>query len=135
MPVAAISVQGRGAGGVAGMRLRAGASVVGGGAMIGDGVVIIVTSDRGTKATPYGELPAKGRGGQGVRIARLADDETVTLVRVGGSEGGLLVQMADDADPRKLDPNPVGFDIEATNRDLVPTRTERQIRVLAPGRW
>jgi hypothetical protein len=43
--------------------------------------------------------------------------------------------MASDEDPKRLDPNPVPFEIEATNRDLVPVRTERQIMVLAPGRW
>ena len=123
------------AGGVAGMKLKRGATVVGAGALIGDGVVITVTSERGAKATPYGELPVKGRGGQGVRIARLADGETITLIYSGSPDSGLLAQMADDDDPKKLDPNPVPFEIEATNRDLVPVRTNRQVRVLAPGRW
>ena len=135
LPLDSVSVQGRGAGGVAGMKLRPGATAVGAGALIGDGVVITVTSERGAKATPYGELPVKGRGGQGVRIARLADGETITIIYSGSPDFGLLAQMADDDDPKKLDPNPVPFEIEATNRDLVPVRTERQIRVLAPGRW
>jgi DNA gyrase subunit A len=131
-----ISVQGRGAGGIVGMKPRAGEQVVGAGALIGDGVVITVTSDKGAKATPYSELPAKGRGGQGVRIARLGDGESIDLVHVGSQESGnLLAQMTSDDDPKKLDPNPVPFEIEATNRDLVPSRTERQILVLAPGRW
>jgi DNA gyrase subunit A len=135
LPLDSVSVQGRGASGVAGMKLKPGAAVVGAGALIGDGVVITVTSERGAKSTPYGELPAKGRGGQGVRIARLADGETIRLIYSGRPDFGLLAQMADDDDPKKLDPNPVPFEIEATNRDLVPVRTERQVRVLAPGRW
>ena len=134
-PLDSVSAQGRGAGGVVGIKLKPGATVVGAGALIGDGVVITVTSERGAKATPYGELPAKGRGGQGVRIARLPDGEVVTLSYCGNPDFGLLAQMVSDDDPKKLDPNPVPFAIEATNRDLVPLRTERQIRVLAPGRW
>jgi hypothetical protein len=43
--------------------------------------------------------------------------------------------MADDEDPRKLDPHPVEVELEPSARDLVPARTERQILVLAAGRW
>ena len=43
--------------------------------------------------------------------------------------------MADDDDPRKIDPNPVPFDVEPTGRDLVPARLERSVMVLADGRW
>jgi hypothetical protein len=56
------------------------------------------------------------------------------VVRVGSGDG-LLAQMGADDDPRKLDPNPVPFATEPTRRDLVSLRTERQILVLAPGRW
>ena len=134
LPLDSVSVQGRGAGGVAGMKLKGEATVVGAGPVIGDGVVITVTSGGAAKTTPYDELPAKGRGGQGVRITRLDGDEVITVVQVGSGEG-LLAQMASDDDPRKLDPNPVPFTVEPTKRDLVPTRTERQILTLAPSRW
>jgi DNA gyrase subunit A len=135
LPVDTVSMQGRGAGGVAGMKLKGDAKVVGAGALIGDGASIIVTDTAGLKATPYEELPAKGRGGQGVRLARIADGETVTLAWFGAMPADLLVQMADDDDPKKVDPNPVPLDPEPSGRDLVPARTERQILVLAPGRW
>jgi DNA gyrase subunit A len=140
MPVDSVSVQGRGAGGVAGMKLRSGSVVVGAGVILGDGVVLTVTSELGAKATPFEEFETKGRGGQGVRIAKLNDSETVTIVWLGslaslGGPGELLAQMADDDDPTKLDPNPVGFSVEPTKRDLVPTRTERQVRSLGPSRW
>ena len=79
MPLDSISVQGRGAGGVAGMKLKAGAEVVGAGPVIGD-VVLTITSDSAAKATPYEEFESKGRGGQGVRVAKLGTAETVTLV-------------------------------------------------------
>ena len=136
LPVDAISVQGRGAGGVAGMKLRGDAKVIGAGALIGDGVVLTITSAAAAKVTPYEELPVKGRGGQGVRIAKLADGESLTLAWTGSSAMiDLLAQMADDDDPKKLDPNPVPFDLAPTGRDLVPNRTERQIIVVAPARW
>ena len=132
--VDAVSVQGRGAGGVAGIKPRSGASVVGAGAVLGDGVVLIATSESGVKATPYSEIPDKGRGGQGIRLAKLADGESVIAVVVG-SGSGLLTQMASDDDPKKVDPNPVPMEVESSNRDLVPGRSERQIFVVAPGRW
>ena len=132
--VDAVSIQGRGAGGVAGIKPRSGASVVGAGAALGDGVVLIATSDSGVKATPYSEIPDKGRGGQGIRIAKLADGESVIAVVVG-SGTGLLTQMANDDDPKKVDPNPMPLEVEPSNRDLVPGRSERQIFVVAPGRW
>ncbi|MEM9203819.1 MAG: DNA topoisomerase (ATP-hydrolyzing) [Actinomycetota bacterium] len=140
MPVDSISAQGRGAGGVAGMKLKGGAVVVGAGPVIGDGVVLAITSASGAKATPYEEFESKGRGGQGVRSAKLASGETVTLAWFGtlgsiGGAGDLLAQMADDADPKKLDPNPVPFTVEPSKRDLVPTTTERQVMVLGPSRW
>ncbi len=135
LPVDAVSVQGRGAGGVAGMKLRGDAVVVGAGVLIGDGAAIIVTDAAGMKATPYEELPVKGRGGQGVRLAKLGAGESVTLAWFGAMPADLLAQMAADDDPRKIDPNPVPLDPEPSARDLVPVRTERQILVLAPGRW
>ena len=140
MPLDSISVQGRGAGGVAGMKLKAGAEIVGAGPAIGDGVMLTITSDSAAKATPYEEFESKGRGGQGVRVAKLGAVETVTLAWFGslsslGGPGALLAQMADDEDPKKLDPNPVPFDIEASKRDLVPAKTERQVKVLGPSRW
>ena len=136
LPADSISVQGRGAGGVAGMKLKGEARIVAAGPMIGDGVVVTISSESGAKATPYEDFDPKGRGGQGVRIARLAGNEQILTAWFGDLvEGTLLAQMADDHDPKKLDPNPVPFTVEATKRDLVPSRTERQILVLAPARW
>ena len=116
------------------MKLKGDAAIVGAGPVLGDEVVVTVTSGGGAKSTPAEEFPAKGRGGQGIRIAKLDSGETVTLARVG-SGTGLLAQMASDDDPKKLDPNPVPLELEPSKRDLVPARTERQVLVLAPGRW
>ncbi len=134
--IESISVQGRGAGGVAGMKLKGDARVVGAGPLIGDGQAIVITSESGAKATAYDEFEVKGRGGQGVRIARLSSGEGLLAAWFGDPvEGELLAQMADDDDARKLDPNPVAFMLDSTSRDLVPSRTERQVIVLAPARW
>jgi DNA gyrase subunit A len=131
-----VSAQGRGAGGVAGMKLKDDAQIVGAAAMLGDGAVITITSESGAKGTPFEEFESKGRGGQGVRVARLASGESISAMWVGNASfDGLLAQMADDHDPKKLDPHPVVFDVEVTKRDLVPTRTERQVMILSPSRW
>ena len=116
------------------MKLKGDARVVGAGALVGDGAAIIVTDAAGVKATPYEELPVKGRGGQGVRLAKL-NGEVVTLAWFGAMPADLLTLMADDDDPKKIDPNPVPFDPEPSGRDLVPARTKRQILVVAPARW
>jgi len=131
---ASVSVQGRGAGGVGGMKLRPGASVVAASTASDSDLVIAVTSDSGIKTTPVGELPSKGRNTQGVRLVKLSKGESVTVAIVG-SGLGLLSQMSADDDPRKLDPHPVPLWVEPSRRDLVAAATERQIRVIAPGRW
>ncbi|MCY3851629.1 MAG: DNA topoisomerase 4 subunit A [Acidimicrobiaceae bacterium] len=135
-PVDGINDQGRGASGVAGMRLLGGAKVVGADVLLGDGVALTVTSGCGAKATPFGDLLAKGRGGQGVRIAKLAGGETVTGTWFGpAAMTDVYALMADYDDPRKLDPNPVAFNVDPSARDLVPSRTERQIMVIGDARW
>lgn len=134
--VDAINDQGRGAAGVAGMKLLGSAEVVGADALLGDGVVLTVTSAAGAKATPYADLPAKGRGGQGVRVAKLAAGETVTATWFGpATMTDVYSLMADYDDPRKLDPNPVPLNIGPSARNLVPSRTDRQVMVVADARW
>lgn len=128
--------QGRGASGVAGMRVRDNAEVVGADVLLGDGVVLTVTSAKGVKATPYSDLRTQGRGGRGVRIARLASGEMITGTWFGpATMTDVFALMADYDDPRTLDPNPLPLSLEASARDLVPIRTERQIMELADARW
>ncbi len=133
-PTEAVSIQGRGAAGVAGMKLRGDAVVVGAGPTIGDEDLVTVTSDSCAKATPVGDLESRGRGGVGVRITKLADRASLTLVRLG-QPMDLLAVMASDDDPRKPDPNPVPLMLEPTRRDLVSGATERQVLALGPARW
>ncbi len=132
-----ISVQGRGAAGVAGMNVKDNAVVVGAGAVddgIWDGVVVTVTSQSEIKATPYEELSAKGRGTGGVRVCKLRDGDKVTIAHVGAAEN-LWVLMSTDDDATKLDPRPVALDIEPSRRDLTSSRTERQILSAGYVRW
>ncbi|XVX18806.1 DNA gyrase/topoisomerase IV subunit A [Actinomycetota bacterium] len=90
-PASAVRPQGRTAGGMAGVRLSAGASVVFFGAVDGTRDAIVVTSSGsasalpGTepgslKVTPYSEYPPKGRATGGVRCHRfLRGEDTLVL--------------------------------------------------------
>jgi len=133
-PVDGISVQGRGAGGVSGIRLRGDTTVVGAGPVLGDDLLVTVTTDGAAKATPLAEFEGRGRGGVGIRAAKLADGVALTLAQVG-TAADLLAVMASDDDPKKPDPLPVPLLLEPTKRDLVSTTTERQILALGPARW
>ena len=135
--VEGISVQGRGAGGVAGMKVKNGSKLIAAGPInteIWDGAVVSVTNNAEAKATPYDELPAKGRGGSGVRLTKLRAGERLPTAFVGSTED-LWVLMSTDDDATKLDPTPVPFNIEPTKRDLVSSGTDRQILNIAPVRW
>jgi DNA gyrase subunit A len=133
-PVAGISVQGRGASGVTGMKLRNGATVVAAGPALGDDLLVTVTNDGAAKATPLAEFESRGRGGIGIRATKIPDGISVTVAQVG-TVAGLLAVMTSDADPAKADPKPVPLVLESTKRDLVATTTERQILALGPARW
>jgi DNA gyrase subunit A len=129
-----ISVQGRAAGGVAGMKLKGHATVVAAGPALGDGCVLSVTSTGLAKATAFEELPTKGRGTGGVRLTRLREGDTIALAYVG-SLGGLLATMSTDEDRSKPDPTPVAVELEPSKRDLQSTPTERPILAFGPARW
>jgi DNA gyrase subunit A len=93
---AAVRPQGRSAGGMAGIRLAAGARVVFFGAVdpATDGAVVtasgssaaLVGTDPGSvKVTPYADYPAKGRGTGGVRCHRFLRGEDVLTLAWAGS--------------------------------------------------
>jgi len=135
--VTGISVQGRGAAGVAGMKLKDDTAIIAAGPVgpeAWDGAVVSVSSGAEAKATPFDELPTKGRGGGGVRLTKLKDNEPLRGAFVGSIED-LWVLMSTDDDPTKLDPTPVAFALEPTKRDLVSTSTDRQILDAGPVRW
>ncbi len=128
-----ISIQGRGAAGVLGMKIRDGSKVIAAGPVIGDAVVCSVTNNGAGKTTPLTELDSKGRGGVGVRLTKL-DDETLKAVSIGDLPTMLAV-MATDEDHNKVDPTPIAFPVDPSKRDLVSTELERPILDLGPARW
>ncbi|MEM7094085.1 MAG: DNA topoisomerase (ATP-hydrolyzing) [Actinomycetota bacterium] len=135
--VDAISIQGRGASGVAGMKLKDDAKVIAAGPVdpeVWDGVIVSVAPGAEAKATPFDELPSKGRGTGGVRLHKLRDNRPLLSAYVGSSED-LWVLMSTDEDHSKLDPTPVRFPLEPTKRDLSATSTDRQILTLGRVRW
>ena len=93
-----------------------------------------MTTDGAAKATPLAEFEGRGRGGVGIRAAKLADGVALSLAQVG-TAADLLAVMASDDDPKKPDPLPVPLLLEPTKRDLVSAATERQILALGPARW
>jgi DNA gyrase subunit A len=94
-PASAVRPQGRAAGGMSGIRLSPGASVVFFGAVDPGSDAVVVTSSGSSdalpgtqpgsvKVTPYAEYPAKGRGTGGVRAHRfLRGEDTLVLAWVG----------------------------------------------------
>ena len=105
-PASAVRVQGRGAGGMAGIRLSPGASVQFCGAVPAgeaDAVVVTIaasldalpgTAAGSAKVTPLAEFPAKGRGTAGVRCHRLLR-----------GEGGLIAAWAGLGPARAASPS------------------------------
>lgn len=129
-----ISVQGRNASGVAGMKLKDGAKVIAAGAIIGDELILTVT-DKGTaKLTPSSEFESKGRGGSGVRVTRFTNEKALTTAHVGATRG-LLAVVGSDEDPTKPAPDPIPVTLEETKRDLVSTTTDAPILVVGAARW
>jgi DNA gyrase subunit A len=95
-PASAVRPQGRSAGGMAGVRLATGASVVFFGAVdpAADNAVVTVsgssaalpgTEAGSVKVTPYTDYPAKGRGTGGVRCHRFLRGEDVLLLGWAGA--------------------------------------------------
>ncbi len=138
MEASSVRVQRRGAAGMAGIKLREGSVPVGAGAVVGDPVLMVATSEAGAgsgiKATHCSELPTQGRGAQGVLIVKLQPGESVVAAAVGAADG-MLALMGQDDNPRKIDPHPVPARIEPTARYRSPQRFDRRIHVLAQGRW
>ena len=98
-PAAKVRPQGRTAGGMAGMKLNAGAEALGFWVVEApiDAVVVTVAAALGAlpgtgqttvKVTPFGCYPAKGRGGQGVRCQRfLRGEDRLDIAWVGTKPG------------------------------------------------
>ena len=93
-PASGVRPQGRSGGGIAGIRLSAGAEVVFFGAVAStDDAVVVTISGSGTalpgteagsvKVTPFSEYPAKGRATGGVRCHRFLKGEDTLVLALG----------------------------------------------------
>ena len=142
LEASSVRLQRRAAAGMAGMKLRDGATPVGAGAVFDDAALVVATSTgagagsarSGIKVTPCSELPTQGRGTQGVLVVKLLPAESVVAAAVGAAEG-MLALMGQDDNPRKIDPHPVPVREAPSARYRSPQRGDRRIHVLAPGRW
>ena len=130
----AVSIQGRGAAGVTGMRLSDGASVVAAGPASEDSIVLTMTDKVTAKVTDASEVPVKGRGTGGVRITKFRDERRIEFAYVGPERGLVLVVGTEEA-PTKPDPNPEPLTIAHTGRDLISRAIPRRILAVGTGRW
>jgi len=129
-----VSVQGRGAGGVAGIKLADGATVVAAGVAGPDAIVLTHTDKQTAKVTDAVEIPLKGRGTGGVRITKFRDERALDFAYVG-PEAGLSVVVGTEEAPSKVDPNPEPLTIPHSARDLVSRPVPRRIHDVGFGRW
>ena len=131
---ATVSVQGRGAGGVAGMKLTDGATVVGAGIAAPGTIVLTVTDAQTAKVTDADELPVKGRATGGSRITKFRSEKRLEWAYVGPDDGLLVVVGTEEA-PTRPDPAPESLTIQHTGRDLVSKATRRRFLAVGTGRW
>ena len=130
-----VSVQGRGAAGVAGMKLADGASVVGAGPVTSDEAIILTQTEKQTaKVTDASEIATKGRGGGGVRVTKFRGEKRLEFAYVGAEAGLTLVVGSEDA-PSKPDPNPEPMTVPHTGRDLSSKKVPRRFLAAGFGRW
>ncbi len=133
-PTDTVPIQGRGAAGVAGMKLADGAAVVGAGAVDGASIILTVSDAQTAKVTDASEIPSKGRNTAGLRLTRFRNEKRLEWAHVGDPEGLLVVVGQSDASS-KADASPEPLTMERTNRDLVSKKTRRRMLGVGFGRW
>ena len=133
-PASTISVQGPAAKGVAGIKLKGKARVVGVGPASSDSVVVTIT-DRGTaKSTSTEEIPSKGRGGGGVRITKFGNEQRIDYAWIGVADRVMCVVGQEDAQTRP-DNTPQPLKLRPTRRDGASKPTARRILGVGSLRW
>ena len=118
--------------GTAGMKLRAGASVIGAGALFGEAYVVVTTTAGAAKATPAADFTPAGRGGMGVRVCSLRDGEGLRDAYVGPLVDVFVVTGARPSAP---DSEPVPFPFPPTRRGLVARSGPKPILAVGQRRW
>jgi DNA gyrase subunit A len=134
LEAAGVSIQGRGAAGVAGMKLSDGASVIAAGPAGPDSIVLSHSDAQTAKVTDIAEIATKGRGTGGVRLTKFRDEKRLDFAYVGPEQGLTLVVGSEDQ-PSKPDPQPQPCTIPHTGRDLVSRAVPRRILAAGTGRW
>jgi DNA gyrase subunit A len=132
-----VPVQGRASRGVAGMKLRGGATVLAAGPATEAGVVFTATDADTAKLTPVAEIPTQGRAAGGVRLTKLRGNNGETAVRLAVVALGadLWCAVGSDEDPAKADPQPQPVPVPVTRRDGTSTRTARRVLAAGRARW
>jgi DNA gyrase subunit A len=93
--------QGRAAGGMAGMRVKSGARIIGAWPLGAEDVLVTAASNGKAKVTPLAEYPAKGRGTGGVRCQTLPAGVELTAVWMGAPQT-LVARIGKNV--KKVDP-------------------------------
>jgi DNA gyrase subunit A len=129
-----VSVQGRGAGGVAGMKLKPGVAIVGAGPAP-EGAMVLSVTDTGTaKLTEAAEVPAKGRGTGGVRLTRFKSESKLAWAHVGPVDD-LVAVVGQEDNPTRPDSTPVPLTIAPTRRDTQSATTEEPLLAVGTRRF
>src|SRR5690606_16806854 len=114
------------AGGVAGMKLKSGAAVVGAG-LAPPGAQVLSVTDLGTaKLTDAAEIPAKGRGTGGVRPTRIKNENRIASAYVGPVDE-LAVVVGQAAPPTKPDPTPAAPTLPPSRSDTQGSAPDERI--------
>ena len=130
-----ISLQGPGAGGVAGMKLKPGSRVLAAGPVDFGTLVVLVSDEGAVKVTDAAEVPTKGRATGGVRTVRWRDFETTaTFAWVG--RGQQLAAVARAAgDDKKLEPVPEPLSLDPTKRDSQTVALDYRVALVGEYRF
>ena len=129
-----VSVQGRGAGGVAGMKLGDGALIVAAGPVGSDTILLTHTDRQTAKVTDAAEIPVKGRGTGGVRVTKFKDERRIDFAYIG-PEAGVSLIVGTEESPTKPDQNPEPLTIAHSARDLMSKPIAKRILGVGFGRW
>ena len=104
-PIQSVSVQGRAASGVRGMKLKNGDRIIAAAGAVGDEAVIMVNEEGSVDITPVTDIPPTGRDGVG---AQLGGEVPLAMAMVT-PPADLLAEVEDDGKPAKA---PVTFPLE-----------------------
>ena len=130
-----VSLQGPGAAGVAGMKLKPGSKVMAGG-IVEFGTALVVVSDEGAvKVTDAAEIPTKGRATGGVRVVKWRDFETTAAFAWVGRNQQLAAIVAEAGETQKLDGTPMPLAVEPTRRDGMTVNFDQKIVVVGEYRF